>query len=506
MNKILNIDTYKNLVIKHKEWIIYFFAGCILTYPFLIKVHLGGDAYSLLSSSYEGYATVFMRSARVITAMSYHLFSWIHLPYTVLAVASVFVANIFMALACVQFHRLVLTYKTIKRSDSIIFMLSIIFSFYNFFTMEYFGFMEAYAMCLGIYFVTLSMKFFLYGSKKGYLFSLVFVVLAAFCYQSLLSIYIALLAFLVYIKNDTIENKKKIMVFLKEGVTAFLFYGISYVLSFIIMKLYTAWTGLVSGKDGAIDIFSNLKNLDDLILDTGRELFRYFEPKYFYSVVIALFALNIIKAVYNRNLQSIIWLLLICFLCVFTAFIPNIFLPGSANYVAPRMLPSIPMVVGILCLFYLCAFQKDNGYIRDCAVALILCFTVINSLNYNWTLRNANGSYYQDRRHVEAIYDRIRQYESDTGEQITTIYYTKDDYVPYFYSEVEVRNSYTYRMYAYEWITGAAINGFWEGRKFEFVPMEEQDKERLFESPINYEEINDDEFVFEGNSLYLLLY
>ena len=506
MKKIITNSKMKEIVYSHKEWIIYFVIGCLLTCPFLIKVHFNGDAYALLSSSYEEYATVFMRSARIIAALTYHLFSWLGMPYGVLSIVSVFVANIFISLACSQFHQMVMQIKRIQKADLFVFFLSVILIYYNCFTMEYFGFMEAYAMGMGIYFVTLSMNFFIQGTKKTYLFSLLFAMLTALCYQSILSMYIPLLAFLVYLKDDAGKTGEGVVNYIKKGTIAFAFYGGCYILSFLIMKAYTALTGLVSGKDGAIDIMRNLADLDDLILSTTQELFRYIDPLCFYVVIVGLFAVNMVKAVYNRKYQLIVWLLIIVLLCFFVPFIPNIFLPENANYVAPRMLPSLPAVVGVLSLFYICAFEKENGYIRDCMVALTLFYSVVNAINYDWVLRNANGKYYQDRKHVEAIYDHIRQYEDESGEYVTTIYYTQDDYVSYFYSEVAVRNSYTYRMYAYDWITGAAINGFWEDRKFDFLPMEESDKDRLFKSPINFQELSDEQFVFEGSALYLLLY
>lgn len=506
MNTAKLYNVYKNFIWVHKEWIVYFLIGCFLTCPFLIKVHFNGDAYSLLASGYEGYATVFMRSSRVITALTYHLFALLRLPYDVLAICSVFLANIFMASACNQFHKIICQIVKIKKTDIVIFVLSVILVFYNFFIMEYFGFIEAYALCLGVLLTILSIKYFLYETKKDYIISLILLILSSFCYQSVLSLFICLLAFLVFLKLDHLENRRKICEFIKKGFLAFAYYGGCYILSFVIMKAYSAVSGLISGKDGVIDIASNIYNLKNIVISSLQELFRFIDPIYFYPVVISLFLLNVIKAVYNKKYQSIIWLAMIVFLFFAVPFIPNLFLPEQANYVAPRMLPSLPAVVGILSIFYISAFQKESTYIRDCVVTLTLFFSVVNMANYNWTLRNANGKYYQDMRHVEAIYDQIENYEKNTGEHVTTIYYAKDDYVPYFYSEVSVRNSFTYRMYAYDWITGAAINAFWEGRSFEFLPMDETDKERLFKENVNYVDLNDDEFVFEGQDLYLLLY
>lgn len=503
----MSVFTYlKKKIFQYYDWIIYFIIGCFMTCPFLIKIHFDGDAYALLSSGYSGYATVFMRSGRVITALSYHLFDLIHLSYNVLAIASVFLANIFLASACTLFHRTTLRIKKIQRTDIVVFVCSTVLIFYNFFTMEFFGFIEAYSLCLGLLFAMLGVKQFLHGTRRGYFLSILFAIFASFCYQSVLSVYVLLLALLAFLKWKQKGKDKKIFEIIKEGILAYSIYAFCYIVSFAVMKGYTAWTGLVSGKDGAIDILSNIHSIRNVFMSAADGLFGYINPIYFYPVVVGLILVNILKALYNKEYESILWMFIIVLVGILTPFIPNLFLPDAANYVAPRMLPSFPAVIGVLGVFYLCNFERENTYIRDVLVMLILFFSIVNVCNYNWTLRNANGKYYQDMRHVNAIYDKIREYEDETGAYVDTIYYTKDDYVPYYYSEVALKNAYTYRMYAYDWITCAAINAFWEGRSFNIIPMEEEDKERMFGESVNYTDLNDEEFVFEGNTLYLLLY
>lgn len=494
-----------NFIKKHRFFIIYFVVGCLLTLPFILKPHYDFDTYQLFDIGYARYASIFMLSGRVITASFYMLFSYFNVPYDILAVVSVIGGNFFLALSCAKFEKILLEIKLIDKKHALYYVLAIILLFYNFFMMEYFTFMESFIMCMAVYLFMLSIHSFLMDTLTGYKKALLYAILAMLCYQGAISIYIPILAFFVYLKNHDKEFKVLIKEFIIKGFYAVMIYGICYITAFVIMKGYMFISGQVSAKDGSIDIFANLSEFRPMMSAAWKQLFGYFKPVYFYITLLLMIGANAWKAFVHKRIIGFGFLIFIILICFLIPFVPNIFLPSNANYVSPRVMVAVPMAIGLSALFYLCEYPKKSTNLRAFMLVLLLIFNCLNALNFHTMMNNGNDKYYLDKAIVDEIYVRINSYEQTSGNTITKIAYAQEKPFKYFY-DFNTRNSFTYRLYAFPWAFEAAINGFSNSRKYQFEELSDIEKSEIFGDNNNYSIINDEQFVFVNDTLYLLLF
>lgn len=490
---------------KHTHFLLYFLIGCILTLPFLLKPHFDFDTYQLFHIGYDNYANIFMLSGRVITALFYYVFSILKVPYNFLAIVSVIGGNVFIALSCNTFEKMIKKLNPGKHLNDFLYIMTMTLLFFNFFMMEYFTFMESFIMCMAVYLFVLSIHAFLKNTCVGYARALCFAIAGMLCYQGAISIYIPLLAFLVYLQNQDKEFKTFIVDYLKKGIYAFLIYGICYITAFVIMKVYMANSGQVSLKDGTIDIFANLAEFRPMMSSAWKQLFGYFKPMYFYIALTLLILANAWKLISQKQYLPFIFFMFIICIFFLTPFIPNLFLPSNANYVSPRVMVAVPMVIGISILFYLCVYPKENHYLKYFIMTLLIIFNVINLLNYYTMMNDGLTKHEFDKEVVNEIYDRIHTYEIASGNTITKIAYAQDDSITYFY-DLKTKNSFTYRLYAFPWAFEAAINGFSNKQDYQFEVLSDIEKNTLFGEYVNYSEFDDKQCIFDQDTLYLLLF
>lgn len=472
----------------------------------MIHPHYSLDTYCLAGNGYIEYAKIFIGAGRIIPAIGYMLFHICNVPYDFLTMLVTIIGDFFLALSCYRLEGILRINNKSDFLNRLICTLSIILIFYNFFSMEYFAFAESFAMCMGIYFMIESIGYFLYDTKRGYGLALIFSLLSIFCYQGGLSMYIPFLVLLVYLKYQTLETKALLIEFVKKGLIAIGIYGFSFVLSFLIMKTSVLFTGLESQKNGSIDLILNIQNLPHLIYESCRELFRYFRPLYFYFILCFIFILNGLKALYNKNVRVILVLAFIFLCCFLMPFAPNVFLPENVNYSAPRMAVAIPMTIGIGGIYYLLAYKKDVKILKILITMVLSFFFCVNYMNYHRTMNASNEKFARDKESIKEIYQRIEKYEKETGQLISKIYFAEDDSVSWFYTGISLRNGFTYRLYAVDWGMKCAVNSMLEDRTFEYLEMDDSTKKTIFGENVNYSEVQDEQFIFKYDTLYLLIY
>lgn len=492
---------------KHKQTILYFIMVSIITFPMLLHTHYNVDGFCLLGSSFQGYAPVFLNASRVFSALSYYLFEWLHIPFAQFSILSVCLANVFIALAATQLQRILTELQLHKNSNKIVIFITSLFLVFNCYVLEFYSFPECFIMCMGIYFVIVSIRYFLSYTKKGYFYSLIFAMLSIFSYQGCMSIYIPLLALFVFIKNANKHQDTMWLMYIKQAIVAFLIYGCCFIASFVFMKVYTTVSGNVSEKDGYINLIANIKYFPKLIYYSAIEMERYFQAKWYYLATMLLFIINVVMIFKKKAYSAYIYYFGILLATIVMPFVPNLFLSeGSATYVAPRMIIGYAMLFAInVVLFFMFSSSKKeiSSYI---VMGIVSLFSLYSVCFYHFNIKGAVLRYEKDKQHVLQIYDRIKNYEAQTGNTVDTILYAKDEFVPYFYPEVAIRNSLTYRLYAIDWGMSCALNGFQKDVYMNYVPMSEEEKNEKFPFQGDFQSHEDRHFVFEDNKLYLLLY
>jgi hypothetical protein len=182
-------------------------------------------------------------------------------------------------------------------------------------------------------------------------------------------------------------------------------------------------------------------------------------------------------------------------------FVPNIFMNSSSNYTAARMTLTLMMIPSSLIIYIISLFDI-NKFKYILLVLLILLFGFyFYCIKQNTTIDLKR--YKQDMKYLQNITERITKYEKESGNKVTTIYYAKDKNVNYYYSFGNA-NGANIRLVAVNW----ALECAWQGKtnhKYKFESMSLEKYKEYFDGK-DYEEFDKEQLVFDGDTLYLLLY
>lgn len=487
----------KNInIIKRNKLKIFFIVGFIFVFPFLAP-HFALDSYTLVGGSYSSYALHFLKAGRVVSAALYYIFELINLPYNTLSVLSTIFSVVILGFTINEFINLIKENKFNSLNFILLYFISFIL-FYNFMNMELFIFMESFVMFLGIYFIVKSIKFFLNEPVKDKLISLLFLILGIFCYQGVLSIYIPLILFFI-LTNKELNIKDKI----KNIFISVIYYGISFVSSFLIIKLVSLFTNVTEAKVNGINLIDNISLIPSLIKETFNNLFGLYSVKVFYLIIIVLIvSILIIKEKHKST--KLINLFLIILSCLIFAYVPNIFMSSSNNYVAPRMLGSIGIIIPIILLYIITNFKYEKSKISKYVIIIIVLFNFCYlGFNYFKNYRLSLKTYSRDQQYVMNIVEKIDKYEKENDIKIENIYYGRD-MVVYYHYEDGISNGFNYRIQAIDWAFCGYLDSMKEGQ-YNFYKMSDFEIKEMFGTK-NYDEFNIEQLIFEENNLYILLY
>ena len=197
-----------------------------------------------------------------------------------------------------------------------------------------------------------------------------------------------------------------------------------------------------------------------------------------------------------------IFFIILC--CLIFAYVPNIFMSSSNNYIAARMVISIGIIIPLISIYIIINYN----YKLDKIVKYILIFvTFINFtyLGYNYLKNYKLGleTYRRDQDYILSITNKIREYESKNKIKIKNIYYGNDMAVYYHYND-GVSNGFNYCIQSVDWAFIGYLN-YMLGKNCNFYPLDKNEVDELF-GQVDYNNYDDKQLIFDGNTLYLLLY
>lgn len=492
MKKILDNNLFLFFII--------FIFGSLITLPALIP-SFNCDGYCFLNEGY-GYYHYFLESGRFLTALFYMFFRLIHLPINVLSILSVILSNIFLSLAVSTiFNFIKKTFKFDFIKNGIL-LLSSFLIIYNPFVQEFFLYEESFAMCLSLYFTVLAAYLIcVKSSKLKYLISLILLVLASFLYQSNLCMYIPLI--IVFSLFSKVENN--ICLFLKKKfsfiIYSCLIYVLSLIISFTFMKLYIKFFHVSSLKVGEVNILKNIKFIINSSFSTIRYWLGYVNHNIALLFWLVIFIMNIILLLYNfkKNYFKIICSIILIFLSVLIAYVPNLVMISSSNYVAPRMLCSIGAIFGFMFLLSLLYEIENNGFKRIYLISnfmVLILFVFYISTNYFLNQYYNLKRYNEDRTYINEISQEIKKYDN---KKLKEVYYIVD--VNNIYYDYRIKNIFSVKISAIDWGLICGLN--YEGSHYNYVLMSSNDYNELKEKyKVNN---NNYQLIYDNDKLYLIL-
>lgn len=170
-------------------------------------------------------------------------------------------------------------------------------------------------------------------------------------------------------------------------------------------------------------------------------------------------------------------------------------------YLPPRIVAPFYTVQSMLLLL---AFACASGWVREAACYVCCGYLVIQMIFGNVIVANRYVSNTLDKIYINMVYEKIVEYEEETGTEVKKFAVTTDAYSPFHYDEVYYKTDQIN-----EKIMGTATNSLMQaqtGRIFEKVPMDEKMYEKYFEGKDWKYFDASEQLVIDGDTAYLAVF
>ena len=478
-------------------FIITFLFGSIITFPSLYP-SFNPDGYCNMSQGFIGYTSTFIAAGRYIIALCYYIFGLLNLSHEVVSIFSIILSNVFLSLSIVfLFNFISKEYNNLYKK--ILCFLGRLLIYYNPLTLELLVFEEAFAMCFGIFMITLSAIYINnLDCKHRYIISVILLLCAAMCYQGILCLFIPLSIVIYYKKGFAFKD---VFIFLLKCI---LVYSLVYISAYLFMKLIIFIFSINSLKVGHIDLLYNFSIIFGSMKYILTTFFSYTIAKIFWLSLGLFLFLFIILTVKNIKMfyKDYIYFALLIFGSILIAAIPCLFMNSDAVYMACRMCLSVGALHGFLIVMFSKIENLFSDKIYIMYIVLSISLNLYNAYNY---LRISNLGYERynaDVIYANAIQNEIEKYEGKTNKKIDKIYFHKDILSDGHYTND--KTLYTVNIKMEGWNFQCGINGL-NNENYAVIPMKESDYLKYFKG-LNYDSFDSKQFVFKDNTLYLLLY
>ena len=248
-------------IFKDKKLYI-FLAISLLFFGLLVRINFSVDTYLLFASKDLGYVSEYVRSGRLITVAFFKLMQLLRFGINMMYFASYLLAIICTTLSMYFISDLFNKYIRSTTLNIIISALIII----NPFIIELWLFVESGIMMLSILACVLAVRqineYFEFKHKKNIIYCMLYMLLALFCYQGTVGIFVLLGTIFV------IVNTKKIKDFILNNVYLFVCYLVPTLINFIVVK--------VIGNSRVNSSYNLMQTLDFIIRATKEQLMNAF--------------------------------------------------------------------------------------------------------------------------------------------------------------------------------------------------------------------------------------
>ena len=478
----------------------------MIFFGIFIKMDFTTDTYSVIESSGRQMFNHFLSSGRCVTACAYAVTHILHFK-----IEMTYILSFLLAIVCITFsiYRL---YKLINRDVKKDFISMIIATLIiiNPFSIELFMYIEKGIITLSVLMSILALEKlvqFLEGNKKAFKYIIFFMLIADFCYQGTVAIFIALAS--IYV----IKYSKNIKEFIKNNVFILLGYGIPAIINLVVVRLFFT-NDRVSGD---INIIESIQK----IIGGVKSMFNTYSimPKYIFIICLGIISLIVIYEIISKNsirnnqtikgkignaLLIILELIYIFIATIGTTIFPQILQDTSSIWFVARSTYAFASLIGIVCMF---AYVIHSKYITKMAnillTVIIIIFMIIQFSQFiNMEIDHYTVNY-MDKMISTQIADKIYAYEQETGIAVTKISFYKDQMPSYTYPGIFATGDMNLSALTIDWSINHAIQ-YYTNREFEVVENDERIKEE-FESK-NWNYFEEDEMIITDDTVHLCIF
>lgn len=484
-----NAKTYLSTLPINSKVLAYTFWIVLLYFGINSFMELATDTYATFEEA-GTWQWMLYENGRVINGLIYYLIEALGLSGGIIYYLSYAAALFFLYLALVIISHVLLQY----REGAFFCVLLATVTVVNPFFIEYFLFIEKGLFMFAIFCNAVAFAcvdyFFRAQKKKVLLLAALSLFLAVFIYQVTLGLFV-LLCLPVLLKH----TKSLKDFFLHNCLVAGLF-GSNLLLAFLVTKFC-----LKSSRMGGIsNIFENLWIVLTKVVDisTGK-FFQMNDYYHFILLVIAVILLCIFLEKKRMNVWSFLGYLYLIAGCIIVSFFPYIM--GVYGAYESRIIYPYGCILGILLIW--CALSLEPVRVGRKLLLVLLCFLAI------WQYRNYQDIFIErykcnqaDRYLCEIIGNEIKDYEAESGIEIKTVCFYKDQVETwadkgYHNSELNVRAQ------SCGWSKLNAMNYYLDK---DYVMGDSLKEYTEHFSQYNWDTYADEQLIFEGDTLHICSY
>ncbi len=484
MQKIIKKIKDKNLYLSLLITLVFF--------GIFIRMEYATDTYSVLASYPKEIFNHFMESGRFVTALWWGAVNVLNLGDYLIYLSSFILAIICITLAIYNLY-LVISKKIENSALSLI--LSTI-TIINPFSIELFLFIEKGIFGLGILLSILAFSRFvkyLEGDKKSLIFIFIYMLIATFCYQGVIGLFIAISAVYVIVYNKNIKD------FIKNNIIILLGYGIPAIINLITVKFIYG----NSRVTGEVVLQESIQK----ILQGSKEMIASYNILPKYTLVIAILALTLFYIVsiliskkdsIKKKALNILGLAYIFIAILGISIVPQIMQSTESIWFVPRSTYPFATIMGLVSIYALITTEKNNikyiiiGIISVSILAMQLySFNKIEIDHYNLN--------YMDKINSLSIGKEIQAYEQETGNKVTKICIYNDQNISYTYPYIWAKKDTNITGFYPDWSIIKMINYYNNINLTQGeinLEIEESFKEK------DWDNYSDEQIIFIGDTIH----
>lgn len=472
-----------------------------------LQMHYSSDTYVLYDLGYMEYPSqYFLLDGRLISTVVCYLAGILNVPIPAYIIGMDFIGIILIATAIYMMDRIL--EKIIKPQKNIVKLMLLTSCFIlilNQFTLEYLLFPESAVMCLGVLFNVIAVKLMIDNPKHKYIKIFLSLLVAVFCYQGLLNMF-PLLAILVYIVKQIVDKREykiKEKEFFIEMIKLAII--VIVVLAICMLAIKLGKTLLNSNQDRMMHLVDTeaimlrgetvLEYLDELWNKTMHML-----PDQINNIIliISFISLILLKTKKEIIMQYVLLLIVSFTICIVPMFLFNTGICGRVN-------EPLTMIWGVSLIILLAQTMNiSEGKRTNFIYCLVIISFIINNIFIMQNITEHIASNRVEENMGKTIKYALERYEQETGNKVTKFGYAYDRTPQQYAVGIKPIGSLTERKLACSWSISQAMNFYCE-RKFEKVRIPTRIyAEKMIDK--DYKEFSEEQLVFEGDTLYMLVY
>ncbi len=495
-------------------YIVVFITTVIIYLPLLMG-HYATDTYNIINKGYEKYAITYsLNDGRPIMCLISLIAQKINMPIMIYVIILTAIALIISSISVIKLKNIILKYteKTDRKKEYIILAISYIIIF-NFAYLENMQFAECAIMSASILLSIMAAQEIIEKNNNYILKSIILAILSVLFYQGTIN-WLFTITFVLSIFK---EKKINIQV-IKNLILSGIFGGIGCVVDLIQVKITGQVFNLTQTRMGSLQNIPDnfiyiVQNLCDILQNT----YNLFPKNMLFIYLIILLVYVCVFMTKNAKNNIPLNVLAIIFICICTVFAPNLITLSAFG--TGRTAYSIGAMIGLVILYMYCNLEENsklrNENIQNGILYIIMASYIILSLGNSILIMNEHKKVnVQDKQDCEKIGMWIREYEESKNVEVNNIVFIYNSNSGWYYDNIKNHSALCYRALRAEWSRVGAIN-YYNNRQFNDVINEIKSYEAYI-NKINYyknyfsnkswDNLDKEQLVFEGNTLYYCLY